>query len=355
MKKMFVLVMAMLFLLSAAGCTPLPIPLPTQSASPTPVPTIAPTPTPTLAPTPPPTPAPTPTPTLAPTPTPFGETPEYLGSGDILFDLYINKALVDLNKDGTPEEVEFIAGSSSSELHINGTSYPVNVSHLAQMFGITDVDTTDNTLELVFTDRYSSGLADSEKAYSYLYWWNGTQILKMGSLMDVKFAGAWKAGFDPTEHFDGKGMVMCLARTEEFSDVWYTGHYLADGTSRKLKEDGYSTKPINEQSAMTLKHYCVLLKKIDSKYFGFDYSVIWDDASGYATLDRNYTDDIVSFIPREGEQLKIIRVYGQYWFKLQAADGKSGWLKCVDGKVQGYYQVMNIVASDIFDGILIAG
>ena len=314
------------------------------SAEPTPEPTATPAPTA----------SPEPTPTLEPTPVPFGEAPDQAGHAGILFDIYISRALVDLNQDGMMEEVEFVAGAATSELRINGASYTVNLANLAQRFGITDVDGDDAILELAFTDPYAE-LADSEKAYTYVYWWSGTQLIKMGGLMDVKFDGAWRTDFDPADHFDGNGMTLCLARTEELTDIWYIGHYLCDGTERKLKEKNYSTQAVYPVDPLVLKSYIVLLNNIDSSYFTSEYYVIWDYASGYSTLDRNYTDSIVSFIPQEGETLEVIRVYGKYWFKLQASDGKAGWLKCMDKKVQGYYQVMGITAFDIFDGILIAG
>ena len=285
-----------------------------------------------------------------PTATPFGETPDQVGSGDVLFDIYQKTALVDLDMDGADEEVAFKAGDAASELHINGETYPVDIKGLAQLFAITDVDDSDGMLELVFTDKYRE-LSGTDKVSSYLYWWDGTQLIKMGALTDVKFDGSFISAFDPAEVFDAKGTVMYPVQTREFADVWYMGHFICDGAARILKEDAYTVKPLNAQSPLTLKEYCVLLKKIDSTYFGMDYAVIWDYASGYSTLGRDYSDDIVSFIPQAGEDLTIIRVYGAYWYKLQATDGKTGWLKCKDGKVQGYYQVMHYAASDIFDGI----
>ncbi|MDD5017848.1 MAG: hypothetical protein PHO15_07110 [Eubacteriales bacterium] len=41
--------------------------------------------------------------------------------------------------------------------------------------------------------------------------------------------------------------------------------------------------------------------------------------------------------------------------QLRASDGKTGWPKYIDYKIQGYYQVMGCDAFDIFDGIVIAG
>lgn len=283
------------------------------------------------------------------------EIPDKAGDDMVMFDIYKSHAEADLNKDGTMEQIEFEAGDSYSTLTINGTGYAVKKASLAQVFAITDVDASDNTLGVAVTDKYDSGLADSEKAFTWLYWWNGSKLINMGGLMDVKFDGAWRTGFDPKKYFNGKGQVTCLARTQEFSDVWYNGHYKPSGSSRMLKEITYAAKPVNEQESLKLKHLCVLLKHADSKYFGSAYSVMWDYASGYATLGRDYSDEAVSFIPQQGEKLKIVSVLGQNWFKLKASDGKTGWLKCVDMKIQGYYQVMHYKANDIFEGIVVAG
>ncbi|MDW7658153.1 MAG: hypothetical protein SCM11_13375 [Bacillota bacterium] len=327
-----------------------PTTTPVPSATATPLPTATPSPEPT------PTPAPTPTNTPAPTPTPdpFAETPDQAGSGGILFDIYQHKALVDLNGDSTADRIAFSAGSPSSQLQINGTAYPVNLNGPAQCFAITDVDNSDNYLEIVFTEPYAE-LADSERAYSYFYWWDGSQLFYMGKLMDMKFHGGWRSGFDAADHFDGAGLVMGQARSEHLTDIWYTARYTASGTNRKFKEKYYSAQPIYPVQTLELKEYVVLLKNIDSRYFEPDYSVLWDYASGTSVMDRNHTDDIISFLPQAGETLQVIRIYGPYWFKLQAADGKSGWLKSIDKKVQGYFQVMGYTAYDFFDGILVAG
>ena len=335
---LLVLTIALLFTVSC-GTTPEP--------SATPQPTIMETATPIA-------PSAIPAPTPAPTPTPFGETPDSAGENDILFDVYQKRAEADINLDGTAEQIEFVAGEDESTLLIGGVTYPIEYAALAQCFAVTDIDTTDSILELGFTDQYYD-LADGEEAYTYLFWWDGTQLYDMGPVVGLMFDGVWRGGLHPANFFDGAGLVQYVTRTTEFTDVWYVGRFLCDGAERALKEDYYATDPLYEPDPLTLKTYCVLLKEIDSQYFEFDYAVIWDYASGYGTLPRDYSDEIVAFIPQEGETLEIVRVYGQYWFKLKASGGKTGWLKCVDGKIQGIYQVMGWEAFDIFDGITIAG
>lgn len=328
----------------------------TLSPTATPVPSATPTPLPTATPSPEPTPTSTPAPTMTPTPTPdpFAETPDQAGSGGILFDIYQDRALVDINGDGTADRIAFTAGSPTSQLQINGTAYPVNLNGPAQCFAITDIDGNDSFLEIVFTEPWAE-LADSERAYSYFYWWDGSQLYYMGKLMDMKFHGSWRGAFIATNHFDGAGLVMGQARSEHLTDIWYTARYTASGTNRKFKEKYYSAQPIYPVQTLELKEYIVLLKNIDSRYFEPDYYVLWDYASGTSMMERNHSDEIISFLPRAGETLQVIRIYGPYWFKLQAADGKTGWLKSIDKKVQGYFQVMGYTAYDIFDGILVAG
>ncbi len=343
MKKCVLLVLAAVLFITLASCGTEPEP--TQTPKPTneaPAATVTPSSTPVS------------TPSATPSPTPFGEISDAAGENGILFDIYQQRAGADLNCDGTAEQIEFTAGEHESTLSINGTAYLVGYAALAQCFAVTDIDTADSILELGFTDQYYE-LADSEQAFTYLFWWDGTKLYDMGPVEGLKFDGPWRADLHPADFFDGKGLVQYVTRTTEFTDVWYTGHFLCDGAERKLKEDFYASDPLYEPDPLTLKTYCVLLKEIDSEYFKDEYSVIWDYGSGYGTFGRDYSDEIVAFIPQEGETLNVVRVYGQYWFKLKASDGKTGWLKCVDGKIQGIYQVMGWEAFDVFDGIVIAG
>ena len=252
------------------------------------------------------------------------------------------------------ERIEWVAGSSASELRINDVPYAISIAGLAQLFAVTDIDRSDGLLEIVLTEPYAE-LADTEFPYSHFFWWDGSDAISMGSVSELKFHGAWRAAFNPAAFLDGDGLIMTRARSIELTDVWYTGHYIVDGAQRVIREKAYATAPLYPVEPLTARHDILLLKRIDSQYFGSDYAVLWDFASGTSTLDRDYSDDIISFLPRAGESLQVVRIYGKYWFKLQAADGKSGWLKCVDGQVQGYYQVMGLTASDLFDGIFMAG
>jgi hypothetical protein len=284
------------------------------------------------------------------------DTPDRAGSGDTLFDIYAGKALADLDGDGTDEEIEFEAGADKSTLYINGAANTVDVSGLAQLFAITDVDKGDKYLELVFTDKYDSGLADTEFAYSYVYWYGDSKLTPMGSLMDVKFAGDWRGDFDAAKHFKANGEVYCLTRTTELTDIWYLARLKPDGSSRKLEEDSYDyvTKPVNSPEPLTIKacRKCLLLAHGTSKYFSN--SDMWNYAKpphNGGRVPSPPMEDVV-IIAQEGETLEIVDVIGQNWVRLKSTDdGAKGWIKIVNGKVQGY----NVPPADIFDGIVIAG
>ena len=356
MKKVIAAVLCVAMMISLAACTPAP----TVSVTEAP-PSVSATATPVSTPTPAPTAEPTPSPTIEPTPTPSvftADTPDSAGSGDTLFDIYESRALADLNGDGVDEELVFEAGASKSTLYINGDANTVNVSGLAQLFAVTDVDAADSLLELVFTDQYDSGLADTEFPCSYVYWWNGSSLVAMGTLMDVKFAGAWRSAFDATKYFKGNGEVYDLGHTTELTDLWYMKQSKPDGSNRKLKEVLYAVKPLFNPQPLTIKagRACLLLAHGNSTFFGSSYASMWDYAS-YPHSDgrvTNPTDDII-IIAQAGETLTIVGVLGPNWVKLQTSDGYKGWIKVVEGNVQGYWQVMHYTAEDIFDGIVIAG
>lgn len=342
-KKALLLILILVLCFSVSACDTIRIVIergPSESASPPP---------------------PSATPTATETPPSFGETPNKAGSGNVLFDIYNRTALADLNSDGKPEELTFTTGDTSSTLKIGVNTYKIERSNLAQCFAVTDINTSDNIFELVFTDRYNESLADTEFPSSYLYWWNGEYLISMGEIADMKFDGEWLNYFNPTEYFDAHGTVMYLTRTQNFSDTWYMGHYVPTGTDRKLSEAFYVADVLfNQYPLELLQDHMILLKEISDTYFDPSYAVMWDYASGsggYAGKPREFSDDIVAFVARRGEKLTITNVYGPEWFKLEAADGKSGWLKCRDTNVFGYWPIMGEGFSvyDLFDGIVVAG
>jgi hypothetical protein len=349
-----------MLVLSFSGCeTPSAEP-PATTAPATVSPTDSPTPEPTPTPTPEPTPTPTPEPTDTPEPSPTAESPDSAGSGSVLFDIYQSWALVDINKDGTAEDIKFTSGAAKSAVEINGKSFSISKPHLAQLFAVTDIDTSDKILELVFTDAYDAGLADSEKAFSWVYWWDGTKLIYMGGLMDIKFAGAWRAAFVAKDHFNGKKVITCLMRSTELTDVWYMGHYQpsVDHADRRLVEYYFVTVPINEVGQLTVKagHVCLIQKKYEDTYFNSMYDYYWIPTLAPTTLGRILDPAAgIKIIERAGEKLTITGVYGYKWFRVKTHDGYQGWIYCKGKKVGAYYGVMGWTADDMFDGLMNAG
>lgn len=354
MKKIVIVIIAAALIMSLSACKP-----PEDShVTVTTLPSFMPTEEPSLIPTE--EASPTLEPTIEPTETPTDAgfsagTPDHAGSGDTLFDIYESMALADLDGDGTDEEIEFQAGDSKSTLYIDGAASTIDISGLAQLFAVTDVDKGDKYLELVFTDEYDSDLGDTEFPYSYVYWYDGSTLASMGSLMDVKFAGAWRSDFKAKTYFKADGYAYGLAHATELTDIWYLKRLKPNGSDRKFKEDytNFAPVPVNTPGQLTIKagKKCLLLAHGDSSFFGN--SDMWN----YAKYPHNAgrvkkpNEDIV-VIAQAGETMKVVAVLGQNWVKLQSTlDGSKGWIKISKGKVLGY----NIAPADLFDGIVIAG
>lgn len=372
MRKAIIIVMAMLITFSLAACTVKPSdpgltntdtaePRATTEPTATQAPTATEEPTTSSAvPTEPIDSTPAPVPETTPVSTKAGETPDHAGSGDLMFDIYVRTAFVDLDNDGIPEELVFTKGNPKSSLAINGVSYPIDHAGLAQLFAVTDIDISDHHLEIAFTDQYDSDLADTEFPFTWLYWWDGTKLIQMGGLMNVKFAGAWRSTFHAKDHFDGHGLVKCLTRTQHFTDIWYTGHYTPKEADRRLVEVLYEAKPLFHPAPVRARQYILLLKNRTNTYYDPSYSVMWDYASccgGYEGKPRNHSDDKIAFIPQAGEELTVTAVYGKQWFKLAAVDGKQGWLRCKNMKVYGYWPTLgaDYTADNLFDNIVVGG
>ncbi|NLO35235.1 MAG: hypothetical protein GX112_02630, partial [Clostridiaceae bacterium] len=94
------------------------------------------------------------------------------------------------------ERIEWVAGSGSSELRINDVPFPISIAGLAQLFAVTDIDRSDGLLEIVLTEPYAE-LADTEFPQSHFFWWNGSDVISMGTVSELKFHGAWRTAFNP--------------------------------------------------------------------------------------------------------------------------------------------------------------
>lgn len=352
MKRLTMVLVGLCLIFALAGCTPETPPSPSPSATPTS--TATPTPTPSVS----------VEPSIPPTPTESASTitpdiADKAGVGNVMFDIYQKQAVVDLNMDSTNEEITFTAGTSNSTLAINGTEFTVNLPDLGQVFAITDVDTADSSREIVFSEKYNASYgSDPEvKPTAFLFWWNGTKLIQMGTIGDAGFDGSWRSGFKCTDHFDGNKLVAGYAFTGHLTKIYYTAHYNPSGTDRKLKEINYATKVLWTPNDLTLKSPVLLLPHAQQSYFDSAHSVLWDYASGEYVDGRGprTVDGEDAFMTETGDTVKIVSVFGPNYVKLKTSDGHTGWIKVIDNKVQGYYQVMHITAPDIFDGLASAG
>lgn len=269
------------------------------------------------------------------------ETPRSLGSGAVLFDVYISRADADLNGDGKLDRVVYCADAAQSTLTINGIAYTLELAQPAHSFAVTDIDAADGYLELAFTDA-ARELEEGERLCTYLYGWDGTALYSIGSMENTSFVCA---AFNPSNHFDGRGSVYFTARTCEFTDVWYKAKFIC-GEGRRLTEQPYMTSPLYAPAILTARVNCVLLREPSDRLLKA--CTLWNAA---LPLSRDFADEWVSCVPKAGETLTVTRVYGPYWFELTTQDGFSGWLKCERGQVQGFERS----ASELFGGIAIAG
>lgn len=348
-RRIIVLIVVLLLPFSLICCGVQPSDVETVSASAQTVSTPAVTPSPAIiAPTSTPEP-PAPTPTPEPTP----EVPESLGSGDVLFDIYRYKAVRDLNFDGIDEIIEFAAGEAQSTVTINGTTYNVVHEGLAQLFAITDVNKDDGTLEIVFTDAYNPTLPEGEFAFSWLYWWSGYEAIGIGSLMDVKFDGEWRAAFNPLDHFDGANTVTFLAETDELTHVYYMGRFhKSDENEGMLEETAYATPVVGEPVTINCKQPCLLLEDITKDYYNSAYDYYWIPTLWPYTAGRvPNVDEGIEIIAQTGEKLTIVKVYGKRWFKLRTSDGYAGWIRCENHEIDAYAFTMGWDADDMFSGL----
>ncbi len=305
---------------------------------------------------------PPPTATLLPSPSvsPTAVSPiaDSAGTGDVMFDIYDTTALADINNDGSDDTISFAAGTSSSTLTVNGVDFEININQLAQKFAITDVNIDDEWLEIAFCDIDDPPDHDLDYPNTYYYWFNGTTFIECGSFWKMGWDGAARASFNANDHMDGHGMIISLDRSPNFTDVWYMAHWELAGANREKKEVLYVASPLNPIPDLTLKQPCILLKNIDLDYFKADMNAMWDHASWPHSegriIDPGGTGDVV-IIAQTGETLKVVKVYGQRWYKLKTSDGYQGWIRVTSFKLSGYDDVMYIDAWDIFNNIFVAG
>ena len=161
----------------------------------------------------------------------WGETPIRLGNGDTLFDVYTEKAEVDLDGDGNLDRIEYHAGET---ITINGGVYPSTHENYAQSFAIVDISKSDRHLEILLNPKYRnySGYADCPS--SWLCWWDGEIIHGFG-MKGILFDGNWGADFSPEEFFFGNYRVTFLTPKNDNSG-YYWGYFAFDPLNYRFNE-----------------------------------------------------------------------------------------------------------------------
>ena len=142
----------------------------------------------------------------------WGETPVHLGNGDVLFDVYREKAEVDLDGDGNLDRIEYHAGKT---IQINDGVYRSTHVDFAQSFAIVDINIHDKHLEILLNPAYRDLDEETEGVpSSWFCWWDGAVIHGFG-LKGVLFDGEWGETFQPGTFFDGQGNVQFLTPYNE--------------------------------------------------------------------------------------------------------------------------------------------
>lgn len=155
----------------------------------------------------------------------WGETPVHLGNSDTLFDVYTEKAEVDLNGDGNLDRIEYHAGKT---ITINGGVYPSTHENYAQSFAIVDICKNDGHLEILLNPAYRE-LSGNNAEYpsSWLCWWDGKIIHGYG-MKGVMFDKAWREDFVPSNYFFGDYKVMFLTPNNASSSGFSWGEFTFD-------------------------------------------------------------------------------------------------------------------------------
>ena len=161
----------------------------------------------------------------------WGETPVHLGTKEVLFDVYTEKAEVDLNGDGTLDRIEYHAGKT---IAINGGVYPSTHVNYAQSFAIVDILPGDHHLEILLNPAYRKlGSDAADIPSSWFCWWDGSIIHGFG-MKGVLFDGQWRDSFDPTRYFHGDNIVTFLTPYPDNSG-YYWGDFAFDQVNYKFE------------------------------------------------------------------------------------------------------------------------
>ncbi len=161
----------------------------------------------------------------------WGETPVHLGDNTVLFDVYREKAEVDLDGDGNLDRIEYHAGKTIS---INGGVYPSTHENYAQSFAIVDISPSDNHLEILLNPAFRElDIGSKNMPSSWFCWWDGA-IIHGFEMKGILFDGQWRDSFDPTKYFHGDNTVTFLAPYPDNSG-YYWGDFSFDPINYKFE------------------------------------------------------------------------------------------------------------------------
>lgn len=278
------------------------------------------------------------------------DLPDKAGDGDVLFDIYENKAEADMDGDGSGELISLETGDGFSVIRINGIQTVIGIEEPAGRFALIDIDISDGVIELLLTDSYNGENDPS----SYIFWWDGESLISSGTIRGLGFDGMFRASLDPGKWFDARGTIFMPVMADEFTEILYLGRFILSGEQRMLQEELYETEPLNDVRAVMLKegYMCALLAERDPRYYTQENNVIWDYASWPHINGREVDPEphgIFSVIAAGPELLTVKEVYGTHWIKLETEDGYEGWINMSDKMIKGYDKVMYIDIYDMFE------
>jgi hypothetical protein len=213
---------------------------------------------------------------------------------------------VDLNSDGVKEKITY--KPDKSQLLINSKAITFNFDAPAKSFAIADIDTKDKFKEVLLSDYGPS--SDYRTEY---YYWDGTNIIKMGETEDM---------FESGLGINGSGRIIAETRGK-ILQTWFFNKTFKLSSQHKVTEvlqDLYTTN-----SDVSLKMQLKLYK--------------------------NKGDASPSIVVNKGEKIKIIGTDDKAWCLLKTANGTQGWIAVYNNST---IRNNGLEASDVFEGLCYA-
>jgi hypothetical protein len=213
---------------------------------------------------------------------------------------------VDLNSDGVKEKITY--KPDKSQLLINSKAITFNFDAPAKSFAIADIDTKDKFKEVLLSDYGPS--SDYRTEY---YYWDGSNIIKMGETEDM---------FESGLGINGSGRIIAETRGK-ILQTWFFNKTFKLSSQHKVTEvlqDLYTTN-----SDVSLKMQLKLYK--------------------------NKGDASPSIVVNKGEKIKIIGTDDKAWCLLKTASGTQGWIAVYNNST---IRNNGLEASDVFEGLCYA-